>query len=113
MYSKKKERLYISELLDNPAIMYPSYYLLSRSMMNNEMLHHAIIALHSFDFKHYEHPISYEEIFAMFSNGMYPIYKELYVVGYFGGKMMYLDVSGWKSIPCNEDVFKMEHWLVC
>jgi len=63
--------------------------------------------------EHYEHPNSYEDIFAMFLGGMYPIYKEMYVVGYFGGKMMYLDTGGWKGMPCTEDVFKMENWMVC
>ena len=114
MYNKKKERLYISELLeDEPAVAYPSYYVLSHSMIKNEMLHYALIALHSLDLKHYEHPSSYEDIFAMFSGGMFPIYKEMYVVGYFGGKMMYLDTTGWKGMPCTQDVFKMENWLVC
>lgn len=113
MYKKKKERLYISELLEDPSITYPSYYVLSTSMMKNEMLHYAITVVHSLDFEQYEHPSAYEDIFVMFSSGMYPIYKEQYVVGYFGGKMMYLDASGWKGMPCTEDVFKMEHWLVC
>ncbi len=114
MYNKKKERLYISELLeDEPAISYPSYYVLSTSMIRNEMLHYALIALHSLDLENYEHPSSYEDIFAMFSGGMFPIYKEMYVVGYFGGKMMYLDSSGWRAMLCTQDVFKMENWLVC
>ena len=114
MFNKKKERLYISELLeDDPAVAYPSYYVLSNSMMKNEMLHYALIALHSLDLEHYEHPSSYEDIFAMFSGGMFPIYKEMHVVGYFGGKMMYLDTAGWKGMPCTQDVFKMENWMVC
>ncbi len=58
MYQKKKERLYISELLDDPSVTYPSYYALSTSMM-------------------------------------------------------YLDVSGWKGMPCTEDIFKLENWTVC
>ncbi len=113
MYQKKKERLYISELLDDPSVTYPSYYALSSSMMKNEMLHHAITILHSLDFEHYQHPTSYEDIFAMFSGNMYPIYKEQYVVGYFGGKMMYLESAGWRGMPCTEDVFNMENWMVC
>ena len=113
MYQKKKERLYISELLDDPSVTYPSYYALSASMMKNEMLHYAITVLHSLDFEHYQYPTNYEDIFAMFSGGMFPIYKEMYVVGFFGGKMMYLDANGWKGMPCTEDVFKMENWMVC
>lgn len=113
MYQKKKERLYISELLEDPSVSYPSYYSLSPKMIKNEMLKYALIALHSLDFENYQNPNSYEDIFTMFSSGMYPIYKEMYVVGYFGGKMMYLDASGWKSIPCTHDLFKMENWMVC
>jgi len=43
---------------------------------------------------------------------MYPIYKEMHVVGYFGGKMMYLDANGWRGMPCTKDVFNMENWMV-
>ena len=113
MYQKRKERLYISELLNDPSVSYPSYYALSNSMMKNESLHYAITVLHSLDFEHHEQPISYEDIFSMFRGGMFPIYREQFVVGYFGGKMMYLDSSGWKGMPCTEDVFKMENWMVC
>ncbi len=113
MFNKKKERLYISELVEDPSVTYPSYYVLSNSMMKNEMLHYALIVLHTLDFEHYEHPASYDDIFSMFLGGMYPIYKEMYVVGYFGGKMMYLESAGWKMMPCTQDVFKMENWMVC
>lgn len=113
MYQKKRERLYISQLLENPSVTYPSYYSLSPKMIKNEMLHTALIILHSLDFDYYQHPNSYEDIFTMFSSGTYPIYKEMYVVGYFGGKMMYLDTSGWRGMPCNKDVFKMDNWLIC
>lgn len=113
MYNKKKERLYVTELVEDPSVTYPAYYVLSHSMLKNEMLHYALIVLHSLDFEHYEHPNSYEDIFAMLGGGMYPIYKEMYVVGYFGGKIMYLESSGWKGMPCTEDVFKMENWMVC
>ena len=113
MYNKKKERLYVSELLNEPSVTYPAYYVLSASMLKSEMLHDALIILHSLDFAYYTHPNSYEDIFSMFSGGMYPIYKEMYVIGYFGGKMMYLDSGGWKGMHCTEDVFKMEHWMVC
>ncbi|HHD75932.1 MAG TPA: hypothetical protein ENK82_02830 [Campylobacterales bacterium] len=113
MYQKKKERLYVSELLEEPVVAYPAYYVVSASMMKNEMFHHALMVLHAMDFEHYEHPKSHEDIFSMFESGLYPIYKELHVVGFFGGKMMYLESAGWKAMNCTQDVFKMENWLVC
>jgi len=113
MYQKKKEKLYISELLDNPAVAYPAYYVVSLSMLKNEMLHSALISLHSFDFSYYEMAKSFDDIFAMLHSGTFPVYKEKYIVGYFGNKMMYLESNGWKGLPATEDIFKMEHWLVC
>ncbi|MEA2047171.1 MAG: hypothetical protein U9O64_01840 [Campylobacterota bacterium] len=113
MYNKKKERLYISELLENPAVAYPSFYLLSLSMHKNEMLISAITALHSYDFSYYEEAKNHDDIFAMFHTGMFPIYKEKYIVGYFGNKMMYLESNGWKGMLVTEEIFKMENWLVC
>lgn len=113
MYQKKKEKLYISEFIDNPAVAYPAYYILSLSMYKNEMLHTALMALHTFDFSYYEVPKSSEEIFTMFDSGTFPIYKEKYVIGYFANKMMYLESNGWKGMPATADIFKMENWLVC
>ena len=113
MYQKKKERLYLCDLLENPSVQYPSYYLLSTSMLKNEALHSTLISLHSFDFSYYQMAKSYEDIFTMFHSGTFPVYKEKYLVGYFGNKMMYLESSGWKSMPSTEDIFKMENWLVC
>lgn len=112
MYHKKKERLYITDLLEEPTVPYPSYYVLSHSMHENEMLQAALVSLHSFDFNYYEHAKSYEDIFAMLRSGSFPIYKEKYIVGYFGNKMMYLESNGWKSMPSTEELFKMENWLV-
>ena len=113
MYQKKKHKLYISDLLDNPSVAYPAYYLLSDTMSKNELLHSAIISLHSFDFSYFEVPRSYKDIFAMLHSGTFPIYKEKYIVGYFGNKMMYLESNGWKGMPSTEDIFKMDNWLVC
>ena len=113
MYQTKKERLYITTLLDDPAVTYPPYYLLSSAMSNNEMLQSAITALHSFDFSYYEIPQKYEDIFTMFHSGIYPIYKEKYIIGYFGNKMMFLERNGWKALPATEDIFRLENWLVC
>ena len=112
MYQKKKERLYISDLLDNPAVSYPSYYMLSSAMVRNEMLQDAIIALHSYDLHYYEMPKNFDDIFAMLHSGTFPIYKEKYIVGYFGGKMMYLESSGWKAMPATESLFNLDNWLV-
>lgn len=112
MYQKKKERLYISDLLDDPALAYPAYYMVSLNMLKNEMLHAALFALHSFDFSYYQRAKSYEDIFAMFHSGTFPLYKEKYLVGYFGNKMMYLESNGWKGMPSTEEIFKMENWLV-
>jgi len=113
MYQKKKERLYICDLLEDPALTYPSYYILSSSMVKNEMLHTAIISLHSFDFSYYETPKNFDDIFKMFDSGMFPIYKEKYIVGYFANKMMFLESNGWKGMPATADIFKIENWLVC
>jgi len=113
MYQKKKERLYIHELLDSPAVTYPAYYVLSQSMHSSEILREAITSLHSFDFSYYETAQSYSDIFAMLHSGTYPIYKQKYIVGYFGGKMMYLESAGWRAMPATEELFELEHWLVC
>ena len=112
MYQKKKEKLWVCDLVDDPAVSYPAYYILSLSTHKNEMLHSALIALHSFDFSYYENAKVYEDIFAMFNSGTFPIYKEKYIVGYFGNKMMYLESNGWKGMPSTEDIFKMDNWLV-
>ena len=113
MYQKKKECLYISELLADPAVAYPAYYVLSSGMCNNEMLLTALEALHSFDFAYYETPRSHRDIFTMFDSGTFPIYKEKYIVGYFGGRMMYLESHGWKGMSVTSELFEMENWLVC
>jgi len=110
---QKKERLYIRELLDDPAVTYPPYYTLSSSMLRNEMLLTALESLHSFEFGYYEIPRSHEDIFAMFASGTFPIYKQKYIVGFFGGKMMYLESQGWRGMPVTAEIFEMENWLVC
>ena len=108
----KKERLYISDILDDPAVGYPAYYLLSRSMHGNEKLHAALGAIHQVDFDFYRHPRDYEELFSFLHSGHFPIFKEHYAVGYFGGRIMYLESNGWKSMPVTEDAFNMENWLL-
>jgi hypothetical protein len=109
---KKKEKLYVTDLLTTPASCYPCYYLLSTSMKENELLHNAIIALHSYHFSAYHIPESFHEIFTMLHSGCFPIYKEKYIIGYFGQKMMYLESHGWRALPAVEELFKLENWLV-
>jgi hypothetical protein len=111
-HTKKKERLFITDLLTDPAVTYPAYYLLSPSMARNEMLLSSLEALHSFDFNYYTAPQTHADIFAMFAGGGFPIYLEKYIVGYFGGRMMVLESHGWKSMTVTEAVFEMGNWWV-
>ena len=108
----KKARLYIADIIDDPAVIYPAYYLLSKSLHNNESLHAALEAIHSVNFGFYHTPKNYEDIFGLLESGQFPVYKEQYAVGYFGGRVMYLESIGWKSMPMTKDVFRMENWLV-
>ena len=112
MHTKKKTKLHITDLLPDPAVTYPAYYHLSPAMARNEMLQSALIALHSFDFHWYTVPKSHDDIFAMFASGGFPIYREKYVVGYFGGRMMVLESHGWKSMPVTREVFVLENWWI-
>jgi len=112
MYWKKKEKLYLYELMDDPVINYPAYYILSTSLIGNEMLHSAIVAIHSCEFGWYQPPKSFDDIFKMFDQGSFPLYREKYIVGYFGGKMMYLESHGWKAMPVTSELFDPSNWLV-
>ncbi len=112
MYPSKKTRLYISDLLPDPALSYPSYYTLSPSMHNNEILQSTIVALHSFELSYYTTPKGFEDIFAMLESGGFPLYKEHYIVGYFGGKLMVLEPNGWRGMPATKELFTLENWLV-
>jgi hypothetical protein len=112
MYNKKKERLYITELIENPPVVYPMYYIVSKSMKENELLHQSLIATHMSDFGYYQNPKNASELFNSFNRGVFPIYKEQYVVGNFGGKLMYLESAGWKGMVVNEAVFEMTNWLI-
>ncbi|MDQ1325235.1 MAG: hypothetical protein QG564_359 [Campylobacterota bacterium] len=113
VYLPKKEKLYISDLIQDAAVPYPAYYTLSASMHQNEMLRSALASLHGFDFSFYEKAKNYEDIFALLHSGGFPIYKEKYIVGYFGNKMMYLESNGWKAMPATQELFMPENWLVC
>ena len=109
---KQKTKLYITDLIPDPEITYPAWYLLSRSMAENEKLHDALTALHTCDMAHYHTPRTHEQIFQSLHRGAFGLYKEKYVVGYFGGKMMYLASHGWKSMPLTEEAFVLENWRI-
>ena len=112
MFGAKKERFYLSTILENPAVTYPSYYKVSTALHEDEIFHDALIAVHMVDFEMYQKAKEGSDIFAMIQRGGYPIYKEEYIVGFFGGKLMYLEPAGWKSLAITEDIFNMENWLV-
>ena len=82
-------------------------------MAKNEILKDTLIILHSLNFTHYYIPKTFDDIFKMFNLGTFPIYKEKYIIGYFGNKMMFLESHGWKGMPATIDIFQLENWLVC
>ncbi len=112
MHYKKREKLLISEIVEEPLIGYPPHYQLSHALLGDEMLHESLRAIHMLTFDPYRHPETYEALFDAYRCGCYPIYKERYVTGLFGGKLMYLQMQGWKALPATEDIFKMENWLI-
>jgi len=112
MYNRKKERIYITDLIQDPPITYPMYYTVSSSLKNNDIFLDTLKAIHLSDFSNYKTPKSSSYIFEVFSYGAFAIYKEQYIVGYFGGKLMYLESAGWKSLSVTEDIFDMDQWLV-
>ncbi len=112
MFGAKKARIYLSDIVENPIMTYPSYYKVAENLHDDEIFLDAVRAVHLCDFAHYQKASEGEDIFATIHAGGYPIYKEQYIVGFFGGKLMYLEPAGWKSMPITEDTFKMENWLV-
>ena len=112
MYKKKKERLYICDIIEDPPIIYPMYYIVSDALKNNELLIQSLRSIHLSEFENLEIPQDAKEIFASCSLGAFPIYKEQYVVGEFGGRLMYLESSGWKSLLVTEDIFDLNQWLL-
>ncbi len=112
MYKKRKERLYICDIIENPPIIYPMYYLVSQSLKDNEMLHESLYAIHLCEFDRYEIPVDSSAIFASINKGLFPIYKQQYIISEFGGRLMYLESSGWKSLLVSADVFDMSYWLI-
>jgi len=108
----KKDKIYITELIDNPVVTYPMTYIVSIKLVANEFLKDALVAIHSFDFDHYKHPASWHEIYNSLNSGGFAIYKERYAVSEFGGKLMYLEGTGWSSMRVTSDIFDMRFWLV-
>lgn len=109
---QKKERLYVADIIEEPVVSYPSYYLLSKSLLHDEILRARIEAIHLFDFNGYRGAQESDEIFAHLESRQFPIYKEYFVVGYFGGRVMYLEPQGWKSMPITRESFDMSNWLL-
>lgn len=112
MYKKKKQRLYISEIIEDPPISYPMYYMVNEALKDSQMLHESLYAIHLSEFDKYEIPLDVSALFASLNNGVFPIYKEQYVVAEFGGKLMYLECAGWKSLYVTKDIFDMDNWLI-
>ena len=109
---KKKERLYISEIVDEPFLSYPTYYSISYSLRSDEIFISTLIDLHLLQFDMYQNPEDGSAIFDSLMSGSFAIYKERYCVGYFGTKLMYLDPSGWKSMQVTIGIFNMSDWLI-
>lgn len=112
MYKKRKERLYICDIIENPPIIYPMYYTVSDTLKNNEMLIESLKTVHLSEFHNLKIPSDAREIFEAIRLGAFPIYKGQYVVGEFGGRLMYLESSGWKSLQVTKSVFDLNQWLV-
>ena len=107
-----KRDLVVSELMESPVVIYPPRYRVSSRLYEDELLHESIRAVHMCAFEMLEHPESFDALFGSYRSGCYPIYKERYVTAYFGGKIMYLQMQGWKSLPATEDIFQLANWLI-
>ncbi len=110
--SRKRERLYVADLVETPVVTYPAWYRLSAALLKNEILHDALRAIHCYDFENYTIASSHEAIFTALESGYFAIYKERYAVGYFGGKLMYLESQGWKSFPVTREIFLLDNWMI-
>ena len=108
----KKERLYLYDLLEDPALSYPAWYLLSPKLHRDDNLRETLKAIHAIDFDPYRHPENSSELFSAFRMGLYPIYKERYAAGNFGGRVMILEGKGWKSLSFSEEACHLENWLI-
>ncbi len=112
MLKNKKERLYIKDILPEPAVESPLFYLLSSYLSKNEMMQQVLIDIHSYDFKHYKTPKDFDDIFCSLSGGAFVVFKEKYAVGNFSSKLMYLESGGWRAMPCMIDTFRLDNWLI-
>ncbi len=108
----KKERLYLYDFLEEPVVNYPAWYLLSPKLYRDENLRESLRAIHRMEFSPYSCPRSFDELFAAFRSGLYPIYRERYAAGYFGGRVMLLESGGWKSLPLSEEAIVLGNWLI-
>ena len=108
----KKERLYLYDLLEDSIVAYPAWYLLSPKLHHDENLRETLKAIHSLTFEPYTHPRTPSELFSAFRSGIYPVYRERYAAGNFGGRVMILEGRGWKSLPFSEEACHLENWLI-
>jgi hypothetical protein len=108
----KKEKIYITELMENPQVTYPMTYTVSSIMAKCDELKDALVSIHSFDFSGYVNPSSWFDIYKSIDNRAFVIYKERYAVSEFGGRLMYLEGNGWSSLNVTRDSFDMRFWLV-
>lgn len=76
------------------------------------MLHSALFAIHLGEYDNYEQPANAGKIFTAIRSGVFPLYKEQYIVSQFCGRLMQLESNGWKSLQVTEDVFDMNQWLI-
>lgn len=108
----KKEKIYITDLIENPQVTYPMTYTVSAALAKSDELKDALVSIHSYDFVNYKQPKDHMAIYRAIDNGSFVIYKERYVVGEFGGRLMYLEGNGWSSLNLTRDSLDMRFWLV-
>jgi len=108
----KKEKIYITELIENPQVTYPMTYTVSCVLAKSEALKEALVSIHTYSFVNYCQPINHNEIYKAIDNGSFVIYKERYAVSEFGGRLMYLEGNGWSSLNVTRDSMDMRFWLV-
>lgn len=108
----KKEKIYITELIENPQMTYPMTYTVSSVMAKSDELKCVLVAIHSFEFANFSHPVTWLDIYIAIDSGSFVIYKERYAVSEFGGRLMYLEAGGWSSLNVTRDSFDMRFWLV-
>lgn len=108
----KKEKIYITELIDNPQVTYPMTYTVSCVLAKSDSLRDALMSIHSYDFVNYKQPKDHIEVYRAIDSGYFAIYKERYAVSEFGGRLMYLEGNGWSSLNLTRDSIDMRFWLI-